>query len=116
MMIKTIFTGIQPTGKLHLGNYFGALKYILKSQKTQPDSMRRILCIADLHSLTRPSQKSIITQSNILAATIIACGIDPERTILFRQSDVLEHTNLMWLLMNNASAKQLQRMIQWKVP
>lgn len=106
-------TGIQPTGKLHLGNYFGALKWILDHQ--QETDMTRLVFIADLHSQTVPIRKNTSQDCQELVASLLACGLDTKKTILFKQSDVSQHTSLMWLLMNQVSVCHLERMIQWKV-
>lgn len=113
LSLKTAFTGIQPFGRLHLGNYFGAIKWMIE-QQDKPD-MRRFFCLVDLHSFTSSERRTIADDTLKAASTLLACGLDPRKTILFRQSDVLEHANLMWLLMSSVSVSQLQRMIQWKV-
>lgn len=110
---KTAFTGIQPFGRLHLGNYFGAIKWMIEQQNKS--DMRRFFCLVDLHSLTSFERRNVAHDTFKAASTLLACGLDPKKTVLFRQSDVLEHANLMWLLMSSVSVSQLQRMIQWKV-
>ncbi|KAJ9583201.1 hypothetical protein L9F63_022448 [Diploptera punctata] len=91
-----IFSGIQPTGSMHLGNYFGAVKRWVELQNAGGDV---IYSIADLHSITLPQDPKEL-HKNILkiAATILACGIDPDKSILFQQSKVAEHTQLCWVL------------------
>jgi len=108
---QKVFSGIQPTGNLHLGNYLGAIKNWL----TMQDDYLCIFAIMDLHAITVPQQPEIL-QQNILTtfATYIACGIDPSKTIIFQQSSVIEHAELCWLLSCNAPIGWLNRMTQFK--
>ena len=90
-----ILSGIQPSGKLHIGNYFGMMKQALDLQE-QGDAF---LFIADYHALTTVSDPDVLRQNSIdVALDFLACGLDPKRTIFFRQSDVPEVTELTWLL------------------
>lgn len=93
---KRIFSGIQPTGTIHLGNYLGAVKQWINFQNEEKDV---ILEIADLHSITLPQNPQTLSYSILeMAATLIACGIDPNKVILFQQSKVSTHAELCWLL------------------
>jgi tryptophanyl-tRNA synthetase len=107
-----IFSGIQPTGAKHLGNYIGAItQYVAGQDRGDP----AIYCVVDLHAITVPYDPGKLRESTKdLAALLIAAGLDPERCILFRQSDVLEHTELTWLLSSVTSVGDLQRMHQFR--
>jgi tryptophanyl-tRNA synthetase len=106
-----IFSGIQPTGRKHLGNYIGAITQYVAGQ----DRGEAIYCVVDLHALTvayEPAQLRDAVYDT--AATLLAAGLDPERCIFFRQSDVVEHPELTWLLMSVTSYGDLTRMTQFK--
>jgi tryptophanyl-tRNA synthetase len=106
-----IFSGIQPTGRKHLGNYIGAITQYVAGQ----DRGEAIYCIVDLHALTVEFDPAELRESTYdTAATLLAAGLDPGRCILFRQSDVLEHSELAWLLGSVTSYGDLQRMTQFK--
>jgi tryptophanyl-tRNA synthetase len=106
-----IFSGIQPTGRKHLGNYIGAIVQYVAGQ-ARGDG---IYCVVDLHALTVAYEPAALRESVYdTAATLIAAGLDPERCILFRQSDVHEHTELTWLLSSVTAYGELQRMTQFK--
>lgn len=116
----TLFTGAQPTGSLHLGNYFGAIQFLLRSQNDPiidgKITSQRIFSIVDMHSMTAPGREGGLAMITLnTAAMLLATGLDPNKTILFRQSDVLEHSALMWILMCHVTVNRLSRMIQWKV-
>jgi tryptophanyl-tRNA synthetase len=106
-----IFSGIQPTGAKHLGNYLGAIRGYVEGQ----DRGEAIYCIVDLHAITVPYESRVLSK-NVLdtAALLIAAGIDPDRSLLFRQSDVREHTELAWLLASVTAYGELARMHQFK--
>jgi tryptophanyl-tRNA synthetase len=106
-----IFSGIQPTGAFHLGNYIGGIRQYVAGQ----DRGEAIYCIVDLHSLTVDYQP-LELRSRVYdgAAILVAAGLDPDRCILFRQSDVTEHTELCWLLANVTAYGELSRMTQFK--
>ncbi len=106
-----VLSGIQPTGEMHIGNYLGAIKQWLELQGKN----ECVFFIADLHSLTVPYDSKTL-QKNILEATIsyIAAGLNPEKNIIFVQSQVKEHTELCWLLNTVCPVGELQRMIQYK--
>jgi tryptophanyl-tRNA synthetase len=106
-----IFSGIQPTGEKHLGNYVGAISRWVEEQ----DRGEGLFCVVNLHAITVPYDPVRLRESTLdTAATIIAAGIDPERCILFRQSDVREHTELTWLLTSVTAHGDLNRMHQFK--
>lgn len=106
-----IFSGIQPTGDLHIGNWLGAVRNWVKLQ-TQFDS---IICIVDLHAITLPYDvAALVARTRDMAIGLLAAGIDPERAILFVQSQVAEHSELNWLLTTVAPLGELERMTQFK--
>src|ERR671939_1190069 len=107
-----IFSGIQPTGRKHLGNYIGA---ILNYVKGQDQADPAIYCIVDLHATTVAyDPEELRRRSRDTAALLVAAGLDPERCVLFRQGDVPEHTELTWLLSSVTSVGELQRMHQFR--
>jgi tryptophanyl-tRNA synthetase len=106
-----IFSGIQPTGRKHLGNYIGAIVQYVSSQERGEG----IFCIVDLHAITVPYDPAELRERCYdTAAVLIAAGLDPERCTLFRQSDVREHTELTWLLSAVTELGRLQRMHQFR--
>lgn len=108
---KIVFSGIQPTGKLHLGNYLGAIKHWGMDQ----DTNRGIFCIVDLHAITIYQKPDILrTQTRELAGLLLACGIDPQKSLLFVQSHVSAHAELAWILNCIAPVGWLERMTQYK--
>src|SRR3954453_2818511 len=109
--MERIFSGIQPTGRKHLGNYIGAIRQYVEGQ----DRGEGIYCIVDLHATT-VSYDSAELRERVYDTTaiLLAAGLDPERCILFRQSDVREHTELTWLLSAVTAWGDLNRMTQFK--
>jgi tryptophanyl-tRNA synthetase len=110
---QRVFSGIQPTGKLHLGNYLGAISLWSAAQAEH----EAIFCIADLHALTTPEAVRVShlrAKVRETAAVLLACGIDPARAILFVQSRVGAHAELAWLLSCVTPVGWLERMIQFK--
>jgi tryptophanyl-tRNA synthetase len=107
-----IFSGIQPTGRKHLGNYIGAIRQYVEAQDEGDPA---IYCIVDLHAITVPWDPATL-RANVLDTTaiLLAAGLDPERCILFRQSDVREHTELTWYLAAFTAHGDLNRMHQFK--
>jgi tryptophanyl-tRNA synthetase len=106
-----IFSGIQPTGRKHLGNYIGAITQYVAGQ----DRGEAIYCVVDLHAITVSYQPAALRESVYdTAATLLAAGLDPERCIFFRQSDVPEHSELTWLLSSVTAFGDLNRMHQFK--
>jgi tryptophanyl-tRNA synthetase len=106
-----IFSGIQPTGTKHLGNYIGAIRQYVAGQERG----EALFCIVDLHAITVAYEPSELRRSLYdLVALLLASGLDPARCMLFRQSDVLEHAELTWLLSSVTAFGDLQRMHQFK--
>jgi tryptophanyl-tRNA synthetase len=106
-----IFSGIQPTGTKHLGNYIGAIRQFVHGQ----DRGETIYCIVDMHAITVAYDPLELRRSTYdLAALLLAAGLDPARCILFRQGDVHEHAELCWLLSGVTELGRLQRMHQFR--
>ncbi|HUY61530.1 MAG TPA: tryptophan--tRNA ligase, partial [Candidatus Dormibacteraeota bacterium] len=106
-----VFSGIQPSGALHLGNYLGALRPWVVDQ----EEFRNFFCIVDLHALTLPQDPAgLREQTRQLLALYLACGIDPERSTVFLQSHVAEHAELGWILTCLTPMGWLERMTQFK--
>ena len=107
-----IFSGIQPTGRKHLGNYIGAIRqYVAGQQRADP----AIYCIVDLHAITVEYDPAQLRERVYdTTAILMAAGLDPERCILFRQGDVHEHTELCWLLSSVTAIGELNRMHQFR--
>jgi tryptophanyl-tRNA synthetase len=107
-----IFSGIQPTGRKHLGNYIGAIRQYVEGQDRGDPA---IYCIVDLHAITVPWDPATLRESVYdTTAILIAAGLDPDRCILFRQSDVREHSELTWYLSALTAHGDLNRMTQFK--
>ena len=108
---RRVFSGIQPSGNFHLGNYLGAIR----NWVTQQDEYDSIFCIVDLHALSLDIMKESMTRNIVdVANMIVAAGVDPERCILFVQSDVREHAELCWILNSVTRFGELRRMTQFK--
>ena len=106
-----IFSGVQPTGNLHLGNYLGAIRNWVALQ----DSFESIYCVVDLHAITVAQDPAQLRQSTReVAASLIAAGISPERAIIFNQSQVPQHSQLAWIFSCVARLGWLNRMTQFK--
>jgi len=106
-----IFSGIQPTGRKHLGNYIGAITQYVAGQ----DRGEALFCIVDLHATTVPYQPAELRERLYdTAAILLAAGLDPERCVFFRQGDVAEHSELCWLLCSVTAFGDLNRMHQFK--
>jgi tryptophanyl-tRNA synthetase len=109
-----IFSGIQPTGRKHLGNYIGAIRQYVDGQDRAGDG-EAIYCIVDLHAISVAYDPAELRERLYdTAAILVAAGLDPERCVLFRQSDVREHTELCWLLSAVTAHGDLNRMHQFK--
>lgn len=108
---KRVFSGIQPSGNSHIGNYLGAIRnWVL-----QQEDYDNVFCIVNLHALTLPTTRDSLLENTIsMANTLLAAGIDPERSILFLQSEVRQHTELCWLLGSVTMFGELGRMTQFK--
>src|SRR6204780_3619849 len=108
---QRVFSGVQPTGNLHLGNYLGALKRFVEMQATHPC----IYCVVDLHAMTMPYDPAqLASATRQVTATYLACGIDPGKNIVFNQSRVPEHAELAWVFDCVARLGWLNRMTQFK--
>jgi tryptophanyl-tRNA synthetase len=108
---QRVFSGVQPSGNLHLGNYLGALKNWVSIQ----DLYENFFCIVDLHALTVPQDPKVLRQKvREVAAVYLAVGLDPEKSVIFRQSRVSGHAELAWLLNCVAKVGELSRMTQFK--
>ncbi len=106
-----VFSGIQPTGAKHLGNYIGAIRQYVASQETGEP----VICIVDLHSITVAYEPEELRESTLsLAALLFASGLDPERCLLFAQSHNPDHSEAAWLLGSVTSFGELRRMTQFK--
>ena len=112
-MKKKIFSGVQPTGNLHLGNYLGAIKNFVKLSEDKDSDC--IFCVVDLHAIT-VNQDPRELRNNIreTVATFIASGIDPKKSIIFNQSNVSQHSEAAWILSCVARMGWLNRMTQFK--
>lgn len=112
---KTVFSGIQPTGVPHLGNYLGALQQWVKLQNEAAPETTLIYSLVDLHAITvNPDPAELRRWKKESLAMLLAIGLDPKRSIIFHQSDVPAHAELMWILSCQASTGYLGRMTQWK--
>ncbi|CAJ2505970.1 Uu.00g001000.m01.CDS01 [Anthostomella pinea] len=110
-----VFSGIQPTGVPHLGNYLGAMRQWKRLQDDAHEDDKLLYSIVDLHAITMPQDAEILRRRRReMLAALIAIGLDPERSILFYQSSVSQHAELMWILSCTASMGYLSRMTQWK--
>ena len=110
---KTVFSGIQPTGELHLGNLIGAISLWVREQ----DKHDNIFCVVDLHALTIPEaiQAERLRRNSLdVAALYVACGIDPDKSIIFLQSQVRQHSELAWILNCVTPMGWMNRMTQFK--
>jgi len=113
---KTIFSGIQPTGVPHLGNYLGALRQWVTLEKNAHADDTLLFSIADLHAITvKQDPAQLARWRKEMFASLLAIGLDPQRSVVFEQNAVHHHTELMWILSCNASMGYLGRMTQWKV-
>jgi tryptophanyl-tRNA synthetase len=107
-----IFSGIQPTGRKHVGNYIGAIRQYVEGQDRGAPA---IYCIVDLHAVSLPYEPAELRERVYdTTAILIAAGLDPERCVLFRQGDVQEHTELSWLLSSVTAVGELNRMHQFR--
>ena len=105
--MKRVFSGIQPTGNIHIGNYLGALKQFVELQ----DDNECFYCIVDLHSITVPQDpKKLKENIRNVAALYLAVGVDPKKSTVFVQSDVSGHSELSWILTCSSYTGELSRM------
>ena len=111
MAAKVVFSGIQPTGEIHIGNYLGALRNWVRLQ----DDHDAVYCVVDLHALTAPQDPGDFRQERLDAAKVLlAVGVDPTRSLVYFQSRVPQHTELAWILGTLAQTGVLSRMTQFK--
>ncbi|XP_030567558.1 uncharacterized protein LOC115767419 isoform X1 [Drosophila novamexicana] len=109
---RKIFSGIQPTGSLHLGNYLGAVRKWTQLQKSRENVT---ICIVDMHSITMPHNPPLLRENIFtMAATLLACGVDPAQSTLFVQSAVMEHSELNWILNSLTTMPRLAQLPQFK--
>ncbi len=111
-----VVSGIQPTGKPHLGNYLGAIvNYVKLQEEAAKAGGHCLIFLADLHAISMPHNPAELNASTReMVATLVACGVDPMKTILFNQAQVPQHAELQWLLTGTARMGWLNRMTQWK--
>ena len=110
-MKKRVFSGIQPTGNIHIGNYLGAIKHWVASQA----DLDNIFCIVDLHAITVPQDPEMLkAKTRELAGLLLAAGIDPEMSVLFVQSHISAHAELAWILNCFIPVGWMRRMTQFK--
>jgi tryptophanyl-tRNA synthetase len=111
-----IVSGIQPTGNLHLGNYLGAIRNWVRMQDdVAAQGGQSLYFLADLHAISMPFEPEALGRSTReMVAALVACGIDPDRSVLFNQAQVPQHAELQWLLNGTARMGWLNRMTQWK--
>src|SRR6476619_4675690 len=123
-----VVSGIQPTGNLHLGNYLGAIRNWVRMQDELAEGNRAqvaeggsadknecLFFLADLHAISQPHDPAELKRATLeMAAALVACGIDPNRSVLFNQAQVPAHAELQWLLNGTARMGWLNRMTQWK--
>ena len=110
---KTIFSGVVPSGNLHIGNYFGAIRQWVELQNT--GEYRNIFCVVDEHALTTPQDPAKLRSKILEVFTLyLALGLDPEKSIIFVQSSVSEHAELGWILNTITPVGELERMTQFK--
>jgi tryptophanyl-tRNA synthetase len=112
---ERVFSGVQPTGNLHLGNYLGAIKRFVALQ----DTFDCVYCVVDLHAITHPvsvwgGPEELSRQTREVTAAFLAAGIDPKKNIVFNQSQVQEHAELAWVFNCVARMGWLSRMTQFK--
>ncbi|EIW72716.1 hypothetical protein TREMEDRAFT_36890 [Tremella mesenterica DSM 1558] len=112
---QVVFSGIQPTGTPHLGNYLGLFLPFLKLQRSLPPGIPLYLSVVGLHAITLPQDPKTLAEDRMnMMASLMACGVDPQRTCLFFQEEVPEHAELAWILNTLTSVGKLQRMTTWK--
>ncbi|MDH4116223.1 MAG: tryptophan--tRNA ligase [Acidimicrobiia bacterium] len=110
-MKKRVFSGVQPTGNVHVGNYIGAFQNWVRMQ----DTYETIYCVVDLHAMTVPYEPADFMRQRLdMAKMIVASGVDPHRSLLYFQSDVPQHAELAWILSTITGIGQLERMTQYK--
>ncbi len=116
VMDKVVFSGIQPSGSLHIGNYLGAIKQWVAGQNDLSASLGQdIFCVVDMHAITVPQDPEVLNKKTAdLVGWFLAAGLDPDKSLLFVQSHNPDHANLAWVLNCFASMGQVSRMTQYK--
>ena len=110
-----VVSGIQPTGNLHLGNYLGAIRNWVRMQDEMQDGSECLFFLADLHAISMPHNPAELRAGKLeMVAALVACGIDPNKSVLFNQAQVPAHAELQWLLNGTARMGWLNRMTQFK--
>ena len=110
-----MFSGIQPSGRLHIGNYLGAMRQWAAGQNLSASSGQDIFCIVDMHAITVPQDPAVLREKTLeVAGLIVAAGVDPDKSLLFIQSHNPDHANLGWILNCYLSMGQMNRMTQFK--
>ena len=111
-----VVSGIQPTGKPHLGNYLGAIvNYVKLQEEAQAAGGECLIFLADLHAISMPHKPAVLHAATLeMVATLVACGVDPAKAILFNQAQVPAHAEMQWLLNGTARMGWLNRMTQFK--
>ena len=111
-----IVSGIQPTGNLHLGNYLGAIRnWVAMQDEVAASGGQSLYFLADLHAISQPHEPAqLAANCREMVAALLACGIDPAKSVLFNQAQVPQHAELQWLLNGTARMGWLNRMTQWK--
>src|SRR3989304_3769682 len=108
---KRVFSGIKPSGELHIGNYIGAIKHWVARQEEKEN----FFCVVDLHTITVPQDPKVLKRrTRDLAGWLVACGIDTEKSVLFMQSHNQDHAQMGWILNCFTSVGELRRMTQFK--
>jgi tryptophanyl-tRNA synthetase len=111
MAKERVFSGVQPTGNIHLGNYLGALKQFVELQ----DEAECLYCVVDMHAITVPQDPKELREHVLdVASLYMAVGLDPKKSILFVQSEVSGHAELGWILNCSSYTGELSRMTQFK--
>ena len=112
--LDKIFSGVQPTGNLHIGNYLGAIKNFVELQNNSKQSTN-YYCVVDLHAITVPHDPKVLSENTLsTAALYIACGMNPDECSIFVQSQISAHSELCWLLNCITPLNWMERMIQFK--
>ena len=111
-----IVSGIQPTGNLHLGNYLGAIRnWVAMQDEWTAKGGECLYFLADLHAISMPHVPAdLAANTREMVAALVSCGIDPDKSILFNQTQVPAHAEMQWLLNGTARMGWLNRMTQWK--
>lgn len=110
-----VVSGIQPTGNLHLGNYLGAIRNWVRMQDGLAEGSECLFFLADLHAISMPHEPAALRAATLeMTAALVACGIDPNKSVLFNQAQVPAHSELQWLLSGTARMGWLNRMTQFK--